>query len=65
MKLCSKVLILAVLRVTPAVCKPRPVSLVANAEGESPVIAPNTWVEVKGANLSKPAIRGSGRHRIS
>lgn len=29
------------------------ISLVANAEGENPVIAPNTWVEVKGANLSK------------
>ena len=24
------------------------ISLVANAEGENPVIAPNTWVEVKG-----------------
>jgi uncharacterized protein (TIGR03437 family) len=30
------------------------ITLVANAEGENPVIAPNTWVEVKGANLSKP-----------
>src|SRR5579872_4334071 len=29
------------------------ITLVANAEGENPVIAPNTWVEVKGANLSK------------
>ncbi|HLW76356.1 MAG TPA: hypothetical protein VKS01_05210 [Bryobacteraceae bacterium] len=29
------------------------ISLVANAEGENPVIAPNTWVEIKGANLSK------------
>lgn len=29
------------------------ISLVANAEGDNPVIAPNTWVEVKGANLSK------------
>ena len=28
------------------------ISLVANAEGESPTIAPNTWVEIKGANLS-------------
>jgi uncharacterized protein (TIGR03437 family) len=26
--------------------------LVANAEGESPVIAPNTWVEIKGVNLA-------------
>ena len=29
------------------------ISLVANAEGESPIIAPNTWVEVKGASLSQ------------
>lgn len=29
------------------------ITLVANAEGENAVIAPNTWVEVKGANLSK------------
>ena len=29
------------------------ISLVANAEGEVPVIAPNMWVEVKGQNLSK------------
>jgi uncharacterized protein (TIGR03437 family) len=29
------------------------ITLVANAEGENPVIAPNTWVEVKGLNLSK------------
>ena len=28
------------------------ISLVANAEGESPTIAPNTWVEVKGSNLA-------------
>jgi uncharacterized protein (TIGR03437 family) len=28
------------------------ISEIANAEGESPVIAPNTWVEIKGANLS-------------
>jgi len=28
------------------------ISLVANAEGESPVIAPNTWVEIKGVNLA-------------
>jgi len=30
------------------------ITLVANAEGENAVIAPNTWVEVKGASLSKP-----------
>ncbi len=29
------------------------IALVANAEGENPAIAPNTWVEVKGQNLSK------------
>ncbi len=29
------------------------ITLVANAEGENPVIAPNTWVEIKGQNLSK------------
>jgi len=27
---------------------------IANAEGESPVIAPNTWVEIKGGNLAPP-----------
>src|SRR5271168_4418788 len=33
--------------------RPPTITLVANAEGESPTIAPNTWVEVKGLNLSK------------
>jgi uncharacterized protein (TIGR03437 family) len=28
------------------------VSFVANAEGESPVIAPNTWIEIKGVSLA-------------
>jgi uncharacterized protein (TIGR03437 family) len=28
------------------------ISLVANAEGESPVIAPNTWIEIKGVDLA-------------
>jgi uncharacterized protein (TIGR03437 family) len=28
------------------------ITLVANAEGESPTIAPNTWVEIKGSNLA-------------
>jgi uncharacterized protein (TIGR03437 family) len=28
------------------------ISEVANAEGESPTIAPNTWIEIKGANLA-------------
>jgi uncharacterized protein (TIGR03437 family) len=33
------------------------IGLVANAEGESAAIAPNTWIEIKGSNLSKS---GSG-----
>jgi uncharacterized protein (TIGR03437 family) len=28
------------------------ITLVANAEGDVPTIAPNTWVEIKGANLA-------------
>ena len=28
------------------------IGLVANAEGESSAIAPNTWVEIKGSNLA-------------
>jgi uncharacterized protein (TIGR03437 family) len=31
---------------------PVTVTLVANAEGESSTIAPNTWVEIKGSNLA-------------
>jgi uncharacterized protein (TIGR03437 family) len=30
------------------------ISLVANAEGEAPTLAPNTWVEIKGSNLAAP-----------
>jgi uncharacterized protein (TIGR03437 family) len=30
------------------------ITLVANAEGDVPTIAPNTWVEVKGTNLAPP-----------
>ena len=30
------------------------ISLVANAEGEAPLIAPNTWIEIKGSNLAAP-----------
>ena len=30
------------------------ITVVANAEGEQSVIAPSTWVEIKGQNLSKP-----------
>lgn len=29
------------------------IALVANAEGENQLIAPNTWVEIKGSNLAK------------
>ena len=29
------------------------ITLVANAEGEKPIIAPNTWIEIKGQNLSR------------
>lgn len=37
----------------PAVAATGPlVSLVANAEGEGAMIAPNTWVEIKGSNLA-------------
>jgi len=39
--------------VSSASAQPPSITLVANAEGETPIIAPNTWVEVKGANLSK------------
>jgi uncharacterized protein (TIGR03437 family) len=36
-----------------AASAPAPViTLVANAEGEAPQIAPNTWIEVKGTNLA-------------
>jgi uncharacterized protein (TIGR03437 family) len=36
-----------------AISEPAPViTKVANAEGESPSIAPNTWVEIKGENLA-------------
>jgi endo-1,4-beta-xylanase len=31
---------------------PSAITLVATAEGESPTIAPNTWVEIKGFNLA-------------
>jgi uncharacterized protein (TIGR03437 family) len=30
------------------------ITLVANAEGEAHLIAPNTWVEIKGSNLAAP-----------
>jgi uncharacterized protein (TIGR03437 family) len=36
----------------PATANGPEIAEVANAEGESPTIAPNTWVEIKGANLA-------------
>lgn len=39
---------------TCAVAAAPAISLVANAEGESPAIAPNSWVEIKGSNLAQP-----------
>lgn len=35
------------------VAKLNPAAEVANAEGEAPTIAPNTWVLIKGTNLAK------------
>jgi len=37
---------------TAAVVSGPEISEVANAEGENPAIAPNTWVEIKGVNLA-------------
>jgi uncharacterized protein (TIGR03437 family) len=35
------------------ISQPAPaITTVANAEGENPIIAPNTWVEIKGSNLA-------------
>jgi len=33
---------------------PTAITLVANAASETPTIAPNTWVEIKGSNLAPP-----------
>ena len=33
---------------------PPAITLVANAEGASPTISPNTWVEIQGSNLAQP-----------
>jgi len=41
----------AMLAASPSFTPPA-ITLVANAEGESPTIAPNTWVEIKGLNLA-------------
>jgi len=40
----------AMLAASPSFSPPG-ITLVANAEGESPAIAPNTWVEIRGVNL--------------
>ena len=49
-----RMLIAVCLAASPALLAQGPViTLVANAEGENPVIAPNTWVEIKGQNLAK------------
>ena len=40
-------------KISPPAIPPTPtITLVANAEGDVPTIAPNTWVEIKGANLA-------------
>lgn len=60
MRLGGRAIVLGILSAGAALWAQNPaITLVANAEGENPVIAPNTWVEVKGANLSK-----SGDSRI-
>jgi uncharacterized protein (TIGR03437 family) len=54
MNLPCRILVLATLRVVSVAWGQNApaISLVANAEGENPVIAPNTWVEVKGTRLA-------------
>ncbi len=54
MRLFRGMALLAILPLYPTVwAQSAPViSLVANAEGENPVIAPNTWIEIKGTHLS-------------
>jgi uncharacterized protein (TIGR03437 family) len=40
-------------KITPPAIPATPtITLVANAEGDAPTIAPNTWVEIKGSNLA-------------
>lgn len=39
-------------RILTAAAGPPSITLVANAEGEVPIIAPNTWVEIKGLDLA-------------
>ena len=50
----------AIRLLTPSSSTAPSIALVANAEGESPAIAPNTWVEIKGSNLA-PAGDAAGR----
>jgi uncharacterized protein (TIGR03437 family) len=62
MKPFRRTLLLAVLPVCSLVCpvawaqSSPAITLVANAEGENPAIAPNTWVEIKGSNLAPPGV---------
>ena len=55
MQLPRRMWLFLVLASVPALHAQNPplITLVANAEGEDRVIAPNTWVEVKGQNLAK------------
>jgi uncharacterized protein (TIGR03437 family) len=54
--ICGSALVGALFKGPPSVRAQQPpspvISKVANAEGESPAIAPNTWVEIKGSNLA-------------
>jgi uncharacterized protein (TIGR03437 family) len=56
MRLLRITLVLCILPFSPRVwAQSSPtISSVGNAEGGNPTIAPNTWVAVKGLNLSKP-----------
>jgi len=54
MKLLRRMQVLGVVLACRAFCATNPeITSVANAEGENPVIAPNTWVEIKGSNLAR------------
>ena len=65
MKLFRATLVLAIMSVRPIVWAQSPptITLVANAEGANPVIAPNTWVEIKGSNLAPPGISSPDSRR--
>ena len=58
MRFAVTTLLLVVAAVSAAAQNVPTITLVANAEGENPVIAPNTWVEIKGQNLCKPGQTG-------